>query len=226
MQMNKSTISTRSPRSTRAALAREEARQSQVIAALFEAGHPKLADRLARCQRARVYRGSGWPWRCRRAGCWACRRAAMRGWWRDFRSWIGDSDSSLAIIPLTGDPITAVRKLRKALRDVRDRTARRDARWRGVLIAGFASDGSALVLIRHDGISRMRLWSVLNRRWPDVRISDVSDIQPSTSLPVEQAVGLAMARRGTESIRIVVPAQRLTAAPKVRWDDECWPMAS
>ena len=115
--------------------------QQEVIAALYEIGDTDLAARLERCMAARQQRhyGDGWPYSCRSSACFWCRRAIIRGWWAGIRYWSETATtSSLAIVTIR-PPATlpeAVRWLRRGLRDVRDRTARRFRRWRTVSIAG------------------------------------------------------------------------------------------
>ena len=104
------------------------AAQQEVIDTLHEIGDPDLAARLERCMMARQQRhcGDGWPYSCRSAGCLWCRRTMIRGWWFGMREWSSASVSSLAIISVLS-PIgvpDAVQRLRRGLRDVRDRTAR------------------------------------------------------------------------------------------------------
>src|ERR1700722_12792600 len=118
----------RSPRLTRSAIIEAESRQAEVIAKLTLSGEDDLALRLARCQSARLWRSTGWVWRCRLVGCWSCRRANMRIWWAGMREWAG-LDATLISIPSGDDAIEAMRRLRRGLRDVRDRAARRDQRW-------------------------------------------------------------------------------------------------
>lgn len=132
-------------------------------------GHHDVAERFYRCQHDRQHRQIGWyPWRCRSPGCGACRRNLVRTWWQAFGGWLTGPEISLAIVPLCDDPIRAIRRLRKGLRDVRDRTARQDHRWAAVAIAGLVDGDRALLLVEHHGIERRLLWSVLERRWPNV----------------------------------------------------------
>jgi hypothetical protein len=76
------------------------AAQQQIIAALREIDDLDLADRLERCMQARQDRhyGDGWPYSCRSAACFWCRRAMIRGWWFGMREWSSATASSLAII--------------------------------------------------------------------------------------------------------------------------------
>jgi len=127
---------TRASRSTRATLLDAELHQSAVIDTLVASGNDDLAIRLARCQFERQHRQPGWPWRCHMPGCWACRRTVVRRRWRGFRLRLDDAATSLAVIPLGTDSITAARKLRKSSRDVRDRAARHRRHWRSVAMAG------------------------------------------------------------------------------------------
>lgn len=200
----------RAPRLTRRELTCAEVHQTEVIVALTATGDDAIARRLRRCQDDRQQRQTGWPWRCHSPGCWSCRRAMMRRWWRGFRLWLADGDLSLAMIPARGDPGAGIRKLRKGLRDVRDRAARQDRRWAAVGMAGLASDAVATVLVQHCGIDRAEVWARLTRRWPDVVLIDPGDITPgSERMTVEHAAALARRRRGVEPLRIIVPPQRV-----------------
>jgi hypothetical protein len=190
--------------------------QREVIAALSAAGDMRAAGMLQRCVEVRLSRrhGSGWPATCRNAGCVWCGPATARRWWRGIERWITGDDAavSLAVLPLgpgRGVLRRAVARLRRAVRDVRDRAARRDRRWRGVAVAGMASaDGTALLLIRHPGVGRAEVADALCRRWPGAVVGDAGSLSPSWEMPVEDAVELARARRGVEPLRVVVLAQR------------------
>ena len=144
--------------------------QQQIITALRDSGNSDLADRLQRCMTARRERhyGDGWPYCCRSSACIWCRRAAIRGWWSGILYWSqAATTSSLAIIPALSPAglHDAARRLRRGLRDVRDRTARRFRRWRIVGFAGLVGgDHRALVLISHAGVERRELEDVLCRR--------------------------------------------------------------
>ena len=152
---------TRASCSTRATLLDAELHQSAVIDTLVASGDDDLAIRLARCQFERQHRQPGWPWRCHMPGCWACRRTVVRRWWRGFRLWLDDPATSLVVIPLDGDPITAIRKVRKSLRDVRDRAACHRRHWRSVAMAGLVSENCVMLLVQHAGINRAAAWSML-----------------------------------------------------------------
>ena len=151
------------------------ATQKQVIVVLRSIGEPDLADRLERCMTARRDRrgGDGWPFTCRSAACVWCRRPMIRSWWNGMCQWSAEATTwSLAVIPLhlsAGLP-DAVRRLRRGLRDVRDRMARHKKRWRDVCCTGMAGgDGRALVMISHEDIDRHEVEAVLRRRWPECR---------------------------------------------------------
>jgi heme exporter protein D len=140
-------------------MAKAYAAQEEVIVALRSIGGLDLAERLEDCTTTRLLRhsGSGWPHICRSAACAWCRRPMIRGWWYGMCQWSASATTSLAIIPLhlsAGLP-NAVRRLRRGLRDVRDRMARRRRLWRDVSLAGIAGgDHMALVMITHEGIDR------------------------------------------------------------------------
>ena len=198
----------RARRLTRQELEAAESHQSEIVAALIASGHHDIAQRLQRCQQERRNRQPGrYPWRCRSAGCWACRRTLMLAWWRGFHEWLGDQDVSLMVIPLDGDPVVGVRKLRKGLRDVRDRAAQRDQRWAGVAMGGLATEDAVLVLVQHRGLDRIDMSKIFQRRWPDAVFADTVDNQPSWAMVPKVAAALACLRRGTEPLRIVVPSR-------------------
>jgi hypothetical protein len=133
----------------------------------------------------------------------------MRRWWRGFRIWLSGIDISLAVIPLApdDDPMAAIKRVRKGLRDVRDRTARDADCWQSVAFAGMLSEHEAMVLVQHARIDREEVGSILARRWPGIVISNVRDAQPSSWMTVAATAALARKRRGIEPIRIIVPAQ-------------------
>jgi hypothetical protein len=131
----------------------------------------------------------------------------MRRWWRGFQVWLTGPDISLAIIPVAGDLISDTRRLRKGMRDVRDRTAHRDPRWAGVAIAGLTDGDRALILIRHPGIDRAEVWARFERRWPEIVLCNPGKFEPSYQMAVANAVALARCRRGIEPTRIVVMPQ-------------------
>ena len=79
----------------------------------------------------------------------------------------------------TGLP-DAVRRLRRGLRDVRDRMARCRNRWREVSFAGMAGgDHTALVMITHDGVDQREVEDALHRRWPDLVMKSLEREEPT-----------------------------------------------
>jgi hypothetical protein len=144
------------------------------------------------------------------AGCAWCGPALARRWWAGMQQWITSSDHpvSLAVLPIRHQPNglhASVIRLRRALRDVRDRTARRRRQWRDVAIAGMTtSDGVAMLNFRHAGIPGAEVAKVLRRRWPDAIIGDVESALPRWKFAMRDSVEVAKANRGVEPLRIVV----------------------
>jgi hypothetical protein len=180
--------------------------QQEIIAALREIGDNDLAHRLERCMTARQQRcyGSGWPYSCRSAGCFWCRRAMIRGWWAGFLYWAkAATTSSLAIIPLQSP---------SGLHD----TVRRSVAFAG-LVDG---DGKALAMISHEGVDRRELQDRLRQRWPEMVLKDLGGEEPVWEMTAEDAADLGARRRGVEPLRIVIMPQqvmrvRVTPAPVV-----------
>jgi hypothetical protein len=127
--------------------------------------------------------------------------------------------SSVAIIPLQSPSglHDAARRLRRGLRDVRDRTARRFRRWRTVSFAGMAGgDHRSLVMISHEGVERREVQGVLWRRWPDIALKNLEHEEPVWEMSAGDAANLGTRRRGVEALRITVMPQtikRVTVAP-------------
>lgn len=197
------------------------AAQERVIAALRATGEGHVADRLSRCLAVRLARrfGDGWIWTCRGAGCAWCRNTLARRWWAGMRRWSMEEGGpvSLAVLPLVDHSAglrAAVARLRRALRDARDRTARRRPSWRGVAVAGMATgDGAAFVLVSHPGLVRSEVVGILLKRWPTaVVVGEVDAVEPSWSMSTEDAAALARLRRGVEPLRIVVLPQSAAEA--------------
>jgi hypothetical protein len=197
--------------------------QDEVIARLTETGDLDLAGRLERCMTARRERhhGDGWPFTCRSAACVWCRRPMIRASWSGMCQWTAVATMwSLAVIPLhssAGLP-AAVQRLRRGLRDVRDRSARRWMRWREVCFAGMASgDHTALLLVIHEGIDRGEVQNVLCARWPAVVVKSLENEEPTVAMSPADAADLGRCRRGVEPLRVVVMAQhdRQVAAPMI-----------
>jgi hypothetical protein len=190
--------------------------QREVIDVLRSIGDADLADRLERCMTARLERhyGDGWPYSCRSAACVWCRRAMIRGWWAGIRYWSEKAAaSSLAVItmPSPAGLFDAVIRLRRGLRDVRDRTARHWKRWRSVSYAGLmGGDHKALVLISHLGVDRREVQDVLGRRWPSVVAKDLAQEEPVWEMTADDAAELGSRRRGVEPLRVLVMPQKIT----------------
>jgi hypothetical protein len=145
-------------------------------------------------------------------GCAWCRRSLISGWWAGIQAWRSSQVCALAIIPLAYDPgglRVAVRRLRRALRDLRDRTARHHRRWCGVCLAGLATgSGSAMVRVDHKGVDRTELSGAVRRRWPGATVTDFTDVRPLAAMTVQDAAELASLRRGAEPLRLLVLPQR------------------
>jgi hypothetical protein len=189
------------------------AAQEAVIVALRGIDEAGLADRLERCMTARHERcgGDGWPFTCRSAACVWCRRPMIRSWWNGMCHWSAAATTwSLATIPVHSPEglCDAVRRLRRGLRDVRDRRARHKNRWREACCAGMAGgDHAALVMITHEGIDRHEVEDVLHRRWPDAVVKELEQEKPTVAMTADVAADLGRCRRGIEPLRIVVMPQ-------------------
>jgi hypothetical protein len=187
--------------------------QQQVIVALRSIGELDLAERLEACATTRFARhnASGWPHICRSAACVWCRRPMIQSWWNGMRHWSAEAaTSSLAIIPLhlSAALPDAVRRLRRGLRDVRDRMARHRRSWRDVRIAGITGgDRVALVMVTHDGVDRREVMDALRRRWPDVALKELEQEQPAVAMTTGDAADLGRCYRGIEPLRVVIMPQ-------------------
>jgi hypothetical protein len=105
---------------------------------------------------------------------------------------------SLAIIPIRSRAglTDAARWLRRGLRDVRDRMARRRNRWRDVSFAGMiGGDGKALVLVTHDGVDQGEVEAALRRRWPDIVVKGLEQEEPDVAMTADDAAALGQCRR-------------------------------
>jgi hypothetical protein len=193
-------------------MAKMYAAQQEVITALRGIDEFDLAARVERCMAARHQRrgGDGWPFTCRSAACAWCRPPMIRSWWNGMRRWTAEATSSLAIISRhssAGLP-DAVLRLRRGLRDVRDRVARRRNRWRDVCCTGMAGgDGTALVMITHEGVDRHEVEDVLHRRWPEVVVKGLEREVPTWAMTADDAACIGRCRRGIGPMRVVVMPQ-------------------
>jgi hypothetical protein len=187
--------------------------QQEVIVALRSTGEVDLADRLEGCMIARRQRhyGDGWPRTCRSAGCVWCRRAMIRGWWNGMCQWSAEAATSSLVIIRVHSPEglhNVVRRLRRSLRDVRDRMARHRRSWRNVGFAGMAGgDGRVLAMITHEGIDRREVQDALHRRWPDLVMKCLEQEAPTVAMTAEDAANLGQCRRGVEPMRVVIMPQ-------------------
>jgi hypothetical protein len=68
-------------------------------------------------------------------------------------------------------------------------------------------DGTALVLMSHDGVDRREVMDVLRRRWPEVVVKELEQEQPAVAMTADDAAHLGRHRRGVEPLRIVVMPQ-------------------
>jgi hypothetical protein len=187
-----------------------------VSIALLSVDEPDLAARLDRCMTAHSSRhhGNGRPFSCQSAACVWCRRPMIHGWWTGICEWT-DAMSSLGILSIgssVGLP-DAARHLRRALRDVRDRMARRRNPWHEVRIAGIiGGDRKAMVMVSHEGIDRSEIENVLRRRWPDVLVKKLRQEEPTWEMLPDDAAQLGRYRRGIEPVRLVIMPQQEQAA--------------
>ena len=73
-------------------------------------------------------------------------------------------------------------------------------------IAG--GDGTAFVLVSHEGVDRQEVLQTLRRRRPDVVVKCFEQEAPTLLLMVEDAADLARCRPGVEPLRITIMPQR------------------
>lgn len=218
----------RTARSSRASVADAARRQQEVIDLLRGSGHDYIAERLNRCQHARLSRrdagANSWPWRCRNPGCWSCRRTRLAAEFRSISRFGAEADlaSTLIKVPLEhepGDLRQAVRSLRRALRDVRDRCARHDPRWLRVAVDGLAETDGAILCIRHMGLDADTLREVLLQRWPTAVVGSWTTDRAAAAhgiLLTADAAALATVGRGIEPLRIKVGGRRHLRRGKAR----------
>lgn len=195
--------------------------QRRVAAALAALGHEHLAGRLRNCLEARRGRehGARWPWRCRSAGCVRCLARAARRWWAGITQWASAeerSSGSVLTVRISLGGIASLAggaRLRRGLRDARDRAARRDRRWAAVALAGFVGEGEAVLAVLHPGLPAEAVERLLHRRWPTAMVEAGGLPDFGTLRPLDDAalVSLALRRRGVEPLRIVVAAQMIAS---------------
>ena len=188
--------------------------QYRIACGLEQAGEPSLAARLRRCATARRGRHcmGGWPWTCRSVACVWCRQPIIRRWWAGMVEWRSPHALILAVIPVSwsaGSLRVAVRRLRRALRDLRDQMARRSGRWRGVCLSGLVtSHGTAMVVFDRGTVDRAEFVKAVQRRWAGATVTDLTDQAPSSEMTLRDAIELAALRRGIEPLRLLVLPQR------------------
>jgi hypothetical protein len=207
-------------------------RQREVVTALRAIGADNIAARLQRCVAARVGRSrQHWPWRCHSSGCQWCGPRAGRRWWRGIEEWAVMSGEPCALVVISAPQLPIMEtapRLRRGLRDVRDRAARLDRRWRSVSMAGVVDcSGRALVLVRHPSLPPDAVASRMARRWPSASLHPPGSLAPRFDLTVPLAVALAAKRRGVQPLRIVIMPQRppgVAEVPVRRCDREPMPL--
>jgi len=122
---------------------------------------------------------------------------------------VGASSLTIIQLDLSTGLHDAVRRLRRGLRDVRDRMARRRKRWCNVSLAGIVGGGgTALVMMSHDDLDRTEVLDALRRRWPDVVVKGLERETPTSAMGAKEAAELGLCRRGVEPLRIVIMPQR------------------
>lgn len=139
-------------------------------------------------------------------------RCAAARWRRGLAQWAGEAAAPALhlVLPEKLRPLIGVApKLRRALRDLRDRAARNDTRWRAVAIAGMLDgSGRAHVLVRHMELPATLATGAMTRRWPKARCVDSGEMGPRFFFSAADAAAVGRARRGVEPLRVVVLAQR------------------
>ena len=88
-------------------------------------------------------------------------------------------------------------------------------------MAGVTDGGRVLVLIQHSGIDRAEVWSVLERRYPEIWLYDADAIEPTGMMSAEDAVLLACCRRGVEPLRIVILEQAAASKDELELQMPC-----
>lgn len=215
----------RAARSSEAATTSKEIEQARIIARAFASGEWWLAERLAQCQGARLWRTPSGRYQCRSAACHACRRAAITRWWRAIVSaWAGNHSTAIELSALSwaaeGAPAA---QLRRRLRDWRDGLARLDPRFASVGIAGFQMADRAMLLVQHSGVERGALLNAVAPKWcaQVISVDGVFD----TTLDETFALRVGRLRRGVEPMRAFVMPQRASFFSQQR-DEEpmpaCW----
>jgi hypothetical protein len=130
-----------------------ENRATALIQALRISGWPAqkdLADRLLRCRQVRADRRRGvqpqpqWPWLCRSPACESCRRRLVRHGCARAAAYMAHADNDachmVTIALMRGGTLEDMRAVitgfRAEIRNLRDRRARADGRWRSLAMVG------------------------------------------------------------------------------------------
>ena len=187
-------------------------KQQAAVCALLSNGEPELAARLGRCMTAHRSRhhGNGRQFTCQSAACVWCRPMIIHGWWVGICDWAA-ATSSLAILSIDSSIglLDATRHLRRAIRDVRDRVARRRNEWRDVRFAGIiGGDRRAMLMVSHERVDRCEVRDVMQRRWPGALINRPGREEPVWEMSPDDAAELGQCRRGIEPVRLVIMPQR------------------
>lgn len=147
-----------------------DAELAAIFAGSDDPGLRALAARMVRCQQSRAEKSrsrdlrsavrQGWGYQCKTVTCTACRRAHVRKWQRKVHARFAEADNEVCShvtvhLARVGDldgVHGVVHSARRACRDLRDRRARQDFRWRSVEMVGLvevdamASDDVPLLL--------------------------------------------------------------------------------
>lgn len=224
-------IPRRAPRMTRVEIAEAARRQDEVISALRSAaGRNDVADRLEHCMAARLARrgdpaaAQTWGYRCRSAGCCWCGRTAQGRAYRAALRWgRGLVQRSLVVIPLPHPPgglRSAVKAVRRALRDARDTESSKSRRWLDVGFGGVVVGDAAWLVVLHPRLDRQEIERVLRRRWPAARVSADLPARVPFSFTTSDLAELALARRGGEEPFKVIVGLRQVGFDQHHQEDE------
>lgn len=194
-------------RSTRQAILSREEIQAHVIALLVDQGHVEAASRLAACQANRIISPtSAWRARCRNPGCYSCWNGELDNLWSTYRRWSAE-DLNTFPVALPADIERLAVPLRRSLRDLRDREARRDPKWSDVAFYGAVEGHRAVLRVSPWRVPPKAATAVLRRLWPDLDVLD-ADCCPTPMTDPHLRAALAIRRRGSEPLRIEVQPQR------------------
>lgn len=198
-------------RTTKTQTREKEAHVSALISELRAQGEPDMIDlavKLARCQTEREdYRAGLFArasYHCRAAGCPFCHSFRAAKWQQmaadRVASVAGESASIFTVSLRTCDSMSAVhdatRSLRRRLRNLRDRRAAADGRYRNMSLSGLVSPHpmrgghvapSFSAVMSHPRIQRHAIESTLMHLFQRSRVS----MRPCPTSPADQARALA-----------------------------------